>query len=95
MEFIKFLGQAALNGKQIVVYRDGDKIVVQPETVGFKPIRYQTEVDGDQVWRTCQTLRMTPEKYDEWEDSVIDPMNGAITVKNALIQCGYPAEAFV
>lgn len=65
MEFIKFVGRAAVAGKQVAVYRDGADRVLRAETVGGNRVRVQyTDEQGGKQWKTLSDLRLDEERYE-------------------------------
>lgn len=97
MEFIKFLGKAALNGKQIAIYRDNGNMIVSLETVGGKAIRYKADFGEGRQWLTLGKVCMTPAEFEEFEERMTAGIYGpsdARIVQRALVELGYHAENF-
>lgn len=70
MEFIKFIGNAALFGQQVAAYRDGEMIVLKAETVGGARIKKSYKDDqGKKQIRTVPEARMTKSAFESLEES--------------------------
>ena len=97
-KFVKFLGRAALAGKQIAVYESGDGFKVAAETVGGKPVLYSyRDDDGETHTVAVRDLELSAVEFDAFEDRVTAGLAGgsdARIVQRALVEMGYPAQAF-
>lgn len=69
MDFIAFVGSSFLNGKAVVAYADGDKILLRAETAGGK--RLKTSYVDDEGQTRVVTIAdrcVTPQRYEELRD---------------------------
>lgn len=96
MQFVEFLGGAALAGKMVAVYRDGEAYTLKAETVGAKPVVYSyRDAKGRRHHRTLPALTLSPEEYEALVDRVTSGVVGhqdARIVHRALIELGWPDE---
>ena len=97
-KFVKFLGKAALAGKQIAVYESGDGFRLAAETVGGKPVLYSyRDSEGEKHTVAVPHLELTVHEFEAMEDRVFSGItvgSDVRVVQRALIEMGYPAESF-
>ncbi|WP_028008658.1 hypothetical protein [Solimonas flava] len=96
-KFVKFLGNAAIAGKQVAVYKTESGYQLEAETVGGHAVRYgYRDGEGKMQYRTVPSLTLSDEGYDAFCDRIGHGCASAQDVRitqRALIAMGFPSDA--